>query len=297
MRAPSAGVAYDELTHRNAGFLSARDQARLARTGLLVLGAGGMGGAALQSLVRAGVGRLAIADIDTFEVTNLNRQVFATTDTLGRRKTEATRDALRDINPGVRVETLGDEWLWRLDDLLPRFRVVVNAMDDLRAAILLYRKAREWGVTVVDAYTSPCPSVTVVAPGDPRPEERLGFPTVGVPWEEITEAQLRESFLREAAFVMAHSSGVRHLDPTVVEEILRGERPRSSFAPVVIVAGNLMAFEAMRAALGSRGGAGCEGYFVNLWTGRCERPGGGPLAWAREQFLRWRLSQWTRSAS
>ena len=55
MRAPSAGVAYAELTHRNAGFLSDRDQARLARTGLLVLGAGGMGGAALQSLVRAKV--------------------------------------------------------------------------------------------------------------------------------------------------------------------------------------------------------------------------------------------------
>ena len=179
-------VPYEELTHRNAGFLSPPDQARLRRTGILVLGAGGMGGAALQSLVRAGVGHLAVADMDTFEASNLNRQVFATSRTLGRAKTEVTREALQEIHPDVKVEVMGEEWLGRLDDLLPRFRVVINAMDDQRAAILLYRKAREWGVTVVDAYTSPCPSVTVVAPGDPRPEERLGFPTVGVPWEDIT---------------------------------------------------------------------------------------------------------------
>ncbi len=290
-------VPYEELTHRNAGFLSPRDQARLRRTGILVLGAGGMGGAALQSLVRAGAGHLAVADMDTFEASNLNRQVFATSRTLGRTKTEVTREALQEIHPDVRVEVMGEEWLRRLDELLPRFRVVINAMDDQRAAILLYRKAREWGVTVVDAYTSPCPSVTVVAPGDPRPEERLGFPTVGVPWEDITAEQLREAFLREAAFVMAHSSGVRYLDPEVVEEILGGSRPRSSFAPVVIVAGNLMAFEAMQAALGRRGGAGYMGYFVNLWTGRCERPRRGVLARAREWLVRGRLERWARGAS
>jgi molybdopterin/thiamine biosynthesis adenylyltransferase len=268
---------YSALTERNAAFLPAAEQTRLARASVLVLGVGGMGGAAVQSLVRAGVGRLAIADGDTFEASNLNRQLFATTRTLGRSKTAATRDALLEINPELTIETLGPEWTEQLDSLLPRFPVVVNAMDDMRAAILLYRKAREHGVTVIDAYTSPCPSVTVVKPHDPRPEERLGFPTVGVPWERIGEAELRQAFLRELAFVVSTSSGIRQLDPTVVGEILAGTRARSSFAPVVMIAGNLMAFEAIQLLAGRASGTDARGYFLNPWSGRVERPRSGPV--------------------
>ena len=87
------------------------------------------------------------------------------------------------------------------------------------------------------------------------------------------------------------------LEDFEVEEILGGSRPRSSFAPVVIVAGNLMAFEAMQAALGRRSGAGYVGYFVNLWTGRCERPRRGLVARTREWLVRWRLEGWARGAS
>jgi molybdopterin/thiamine biosynthesis adenylyltransferase len=231
----------------------------------------------VQSLVRAGVGRLAIADGDTFEASNLNRQLFATTRTLGRSKTAATRDALLEINPELTIEMLGPEWAEQLDSLLPRFPVVVNAMDDMRAAILLYRKAREHRATVIDAYTSPCPSVTVVRPHDPRPEERLGFPTVGVPWERIGEAELRQAFLRELAFVASTSSGIRQLDPTMVGEILAGTRARSSFAPVVMIAGNLMAFEAIQLLAGRASGTDARGYFLNPWSGRVERPRSGPV--------------------
>ena len=287
--ASCAAPTYTTLTNRNAGFLSRDQQEKLRYSGVFVCGIGGMGGAALQALVRAGVGRVAVADFDHFEATGLNRQVFASTENLGRDKTRATREALLKINPELDVEIFGREWVDHLDHVLGRYPVVVNGMDDIRAGIHLYRKARERNATVIDAYTSPFPSVTVVTPQDPRPEERLGYPTLGIPVRHLTERQLQLSFMRELSYVLAASSGIRKLDPVVAEEILRGRRPHSSFAPVAITAGNLMAFEAIRAVLDLPSGAGHEGYLLDLWGGRVERPGGKMLMrlkrWIAERGL------------
>ena len=264
-------VSYAEMVGRNAGFLFPDEQERLRDAAVFVCGVGGMGGVAAQTLVRAGLGTLAIADPDTFEVSNLNRQPFAYTDTLGCPKADVTRSALLRINPDLRVRVVGD-WEARLAEVLPSHPVVINAMDDARAGVALYRAAREHEATVVDAYTSPCPSVFVVRPSDPRPEERLGYPTAGVPLAEITEAMLRGAFLSEVAYVAAASQGIARLDPAIVSEIVQGLRPRISFAPMVTIAGSLMAFEAIACVLGRPSAADAAGYFFDPWSGRVERP-------------------------
>ncbi|MCG6987844.1 MAG: ThiF family adenylyltransferase [Gemmatimonadetes bacterium] len=283
-------VTYGELTQRNAGFLAPQEQERLRGAAAFVCGVGGMGGAAVEALARSGVGTLGLADFDRFEATNLNRQVFASAHTLGRLKTEATREALLEINPEMCVHTYGAGWTDHLEEILGSYDVVVNGMDDLRAGIHLYRAARRHGVTVVDAFVSPHPSVTVVRPDDPRPEEWLGFPTRGFPVDALSDEALAGALLCELSFVAAVSGGIGRLDPHVVGEILRGERPRCSFAPVVIISGNLMAFEAIGVLLDRTSGAGYKGYFVDPWTGRIERPGPRPLValrrWSALRYLK-----------
>ena len=79
----SEPFAYETFTTRNIGFVSAQEQERLRDARIFVCGVGGMGGAAFMALVRAGIGHFVIADIDCFETSNLNRQVFATAATLG----------------------------------------------------------------------------------------------------------------------------------------------------------------------------------------------------------------------
>ena len=282
----AVSFTYEELVGRNLGFVTAAEQERIRTTPVFVCGVGGMGGACVQSLVRAGVGRLAIADVDRFEVSNLNRQVFATLSTVGEEKASATARALRDVNPQLALEVFGADWLDRLDTILAGHRVVVNGMDDVRAGIQLYRRAREHGATVIDAYTSPLPSVTCVGPGDPRPEERLGFPTVGRAVAEITPQMLDDCKLREAEHVMTHSSSVRHIDLGIAAELFAGRRPRPSLAPMVITTGNLMAFEALGVILGRPSAAGPRGYFFDPWRGRVERPRPAPLAWAVRLLVR-----------
>lgn len=277
---------YDEMVTRNAGFITPAQQATLREGRVFVCGVGGMGGAALQSLARAGVGGFTLADMDVFETSNLNRQVFATLDTIGQAKVGATCAALARINPHLALTSYGPEWVDRLDDILPDHPVVINGMDDLAAGIALYRKAREHRATVIDAYTAPLPSVTVVRPDDPRPEERLRFPTPGTDWRTLSRAQLDACRTAEALYVMVHSSSAAHIDMRVAAELMAGTRSRPSFAPMVIETGTLMAFEAIMLLLARPSGVDHRGVFLNPWTMAVERPRSGPAAWVRRRVAR-----------
>lgn len=72
---------------------------KLADASVAVIGLGGVGGAVVEGLARAGVGRLILVDHDTVDLTNINRQLLATRDTVGMRKTEAAAARVRQINP------------------------------------------------------------------------------------------------------------------------------------------------------------------------------------------------------
>lgn len=278
--------SYDDMVTRNAGFLTPAEQRTLREGRVFVCGVGGMGGAALQSLVRAGVGHFTLADMDAFETSNLNRQVFATLDSLGQPKVAATCAALARINPDIGLATFGPEWVEQLDAILTEHPVVINGMDDLAAGIALYRKAREHGATVIDAYTAPLPSVTVVRPADPRPEERLRYPTFSSDWRALTPAQLDACRTAEAIYVMVHSSSANHIDVAIAAELMAGRRSRPSFAPMVIETGTLMAFEAVKLLLGRDSGVDHRGLFLNPWTMTVERPKPAPVAWMRERLAR-----------
>lgn len=263
---------YDEFTTRNIGFLSDEEQARLRRARVFVCGTGGMGGACALALIRMGLGRMVVADIDTFELSNLNRQVFCTLKTLGRHKAEATAAAARQINPEIEVEVLKDTWPDAAEGVIRDSAAVINGTDDLGATLLLYRTARAVGRPVIDAYAAPLPSVYVTAPGDTGHEERLGFPTIGTDWDALSEDQRTEAVLSEAEWVMTHSSSRHHLDLEVAAQVIAGSRSRMSLAPMVILTGQLMAYEALAAVLGRPHGTDNRGYFFNPYRARVEKP-------------------------
>ena len=278
--------SYAEMTTRNRGFVSADEQERLRAATIFIPGVGGMGGAAFMTLVRAGVGRFIIADIDTFEVSNLNRQLFATMATVGQPKASAARAGALAINPEVEIEQLGGEWTDDLDRLVGSSDVVVNGMDDAAAGVHLYRRAKALGKTVIDAYASPLPSVIVVRPSAPRPEERLRYPTVGTPWAEITPAMRGECLVNEIHYVLTNSSSHRYVDLAVAAEVAAGTRSRFSFSTMVTMAGTMMAEEAVRVILGRAGGTDHRGYFFNPHKAKVERPLPAPVAAVRGLLVR-----------
>jgi molybdopterin/thiamine biosynthesis adenylyltransferase len=263
---------YAAMTNRNIGFITEAEQERLKQACIFVCGTGGMGGAGLMALARAGVGRFVIADIDEFEVSNLNRQVFAFSDTIGRHKAEASADVLRRINPEIGLEVLKSDWPQSLARVVRETQVVINGTDDLAAGLNLYRTAREAGVPVIDAYASPLPSVYVTRPGEPTPEERLGYPTIGKPWRDITPKDRAAAFQAEAIHVLIHSTSRHYVDLDAAGEVAAGRRSRMSFAPMVITTGMLMAYEAIALLLGKKTGTDCRGWFFNPYRPAVERP-------------------------
>ena len=90
---------YGSFTGRNLGFVDESEQQLLREASVFVCGVGGMGGAAFMALARAGIGKFVIADIDRFEVSNLNRQVFAFNDAVGREKVKEYANAVGETNP------------------------------------------------------------------------------------------------------------------------------------------------------------------------------------------------------
>ena len=81
-------------------------QARILAARVLIVGAGGLGSPAAYFLASAGVGTLVLADDDTVELTNLQRQILHTTDRIGQSKAESGRLTLNAINPEVQVRAL-----------------------------------------------------------------------------------------------------------------------------------------------------------------------------------------------
>ena len=87
--------------------LGIEGQERLLAARALIVGAGGLGSPAAMYLAAAGVGTIVLADGDTVDLTNLQRQIMHTTQSVGTPKVESGRIALGRINPGVRVECIG----------------------------------------------------------------------------------------------------------------------------------------------------------------------------------------------
>lgn len=264
--------SYEEFTTRNLGFVDAAGQKKLREATVFVCGTGGMGGAAILALARAGIGKLIIADIDTFEVSNLNRQVFAFTDTIDRHKAEVTAETVRRINPEIEVTVYKDDWPEHVVDSVRAAAVTLNGTDDLGASLLLYRVARAKHRTVIDAYAASLPSVYVTRPGTPMPEERLGYPTIDTPWDGLTAEQRSAAFMREVEHVMVHSSSRNYIDLQLAGEMAAGKRKRMSFAPMVITTGMLMAYEALAIVLGQETATDNRGWFFNPYKGKVERP-------------------------
>lgn len=277
---------YSEFTNRNIGFVHPEEQEKIRKARIFIAGVGGMGGAAVESIVRLGVGNLIIADFDEFEVSNLNRQIMATMDTVGISKVKATVERLKKINPEIQIQSYGKEWTDHLDEILPQVDFAINGCDDLKATIQLMRAGKKNQKTIIDAFTTIFPSVYVVAPDRARPEEMMKFPTVGLALEQVTPEQETECKIRELTYVMTHSSSAKYVLWKYANEMFAGKRKRFSMAPMVITTGNLMAYEAFKLILGKGSVVDERGIFLNPWTAEIEKPLAWPFSCLKAWFVR-----------
>ena len=136
---------------RTEGLIGKDRANRLKSAFVAVFGVGGVGGFVVESLVRSGIGNIALIDSDRVESSNLNRQIVATTSTIGKLKTEIACERAKEINPNINVKRYDLFYLPENADEIDfsAFDYVVDAVDTVSAKVEIIRRAIKTGVPVI----------------------------------------------------------------------------------------------------------------------------------------------------
>ncbi len=116
-----------------------------------VIGIGGVGSWAVEALARSAVGRLTLVDYDTIEAGNVNRQIHALTETLGRKKTSVMAERVAQINPAAEVSVIDDYLnMDNLEAILGRgYDYVIDAIDSIKFKAALIHHCRRNRIPVI----------------------------------------------------------------------------------------------------------------------------------------------------
>lgn len=126
---------------------------KLRNSKVLIVGLGGVGGYVVESLSRSGIGELILVDSDVVDITNINRQIIATDDSIGKLKTECFKERIKSINPECKV-TIYSEFLDEsnyLNILDNKVDFVVDAIDSIKSKELIIKYALENDINIISS--------------------------------------------------------------------------------------------------------------------------------------------------
>jgi len=136
-----------DIFHRSELLLGGEAMSRIAGKRVIIFGVGGVGSWCAESLVRSGIRHLTIVDPDRVCTTNINRQLMATSETVGQVKVEALRERLLSINPSAEITALQQvftaETAERFD--IGSYDYIIDAIDSLKDKALLILTATQTG--------------------------------------------------------------------------------------------------------------------------------------------------------
>lgn len=126
---------------------------KLAAASVAVFGIGGVGGFTVEALARSGIGHIELIDHDTVAGSNLNRQIIATYDTVGRDKVDVMKERILSINPDAEVVVHKCFFLPENKDEFDfsKYSYVVDAVDTVTAKIAIIEEAKKAGVPVISS--------------------------------------------------------------------------------------------------------------------------------------------------
>ncbi len=131
------------IFHRSELLMGKEMMENLAQKKVIIFGVGGVGSWCAESLVRSGIKNLTMVDSDLICVTNVNRQLHATTKTVGQVKIDALKDRLLEINPEANITGIQKVYNADTNDEfeLEKYDIIIDAIDSLSSKIHLIRKA------------------------------------------------------------------------------------------------------------------------------------------------------------
>lgn len=211
-------------------------QEKLTKTCVAVFGLGGVGSFTAEALARAGVGKLVLVDKDIVDETNINRQLYALSSTIGKSKVDVARERIKDINENIEVETYKLFFNEETKDEISLSGVdyIVDAIDTVTAKLALIELAKEKGIKIISSMgtgnkldptrfeidditkTSVCPLAKVMR----KELKKRGIESLKVLYSKEEPKKLTGETLRENG---KQTAGSISFVPSVAGLILAGE--------------------------------------------------------------------------
>lgn len=205
---------------------------KLKRSRVALFGLGGVGGMALEALVRSGVGHIDVFDFDTISPSNINRQIIATSENIGDKKTEAAYLRAKKISPETKISVHDMFYLPENATLIDMsdFDVVIDAVDTVTAKLEIIKRAKEAGTKIISCMgTGNKTDITRLKVGDL-------FSTRGCPLARVMRKELRARGIDSLRVVWSDE------EPKFSEDTkdLKGNRPAPASAIFVPAAAGLL---------------------------------------------------------
>lgn len=127
---------------------------KLKNSHVIVFGLGGVGGFVIEGLVRGGIGELTIVDYDTVDITNINRQIIATTQTIGKLKTHLISERAKAINPDIKINSISEKYLKENKDMFfqnKKYDYIVDAIDMVSSKLSIIEEANKLNIPIISS--------------------------------------------------------------------------------------------------------------------------------------------------
>ena len=236
---------------RTKRLLGSKAMERLENSHVAIFGIGGVGGHAVEALVRSGIGKITIVDSDEVAESNINRQLIATTKSVGRKKVEVMKEHLLEINPEVEVYIYDCFFLPETREQFDftAYDYVIDAVDTVTAKLALVEACQEAGVPIVS-------SMGAGNKLDPTAFEVADiYKTSVCPLAKVMRKELKTRGIKRLKVVYSKEIPLEPMeDPAFVSDEKRSRRATpGSIAFVPSVAGLILAGEVVKDLADIRG--------------------------------------------
>lgn len=127
------------------------DIEKLSNKNILLVGVGGVGSSAFEVLIRSGIKNITIVDFDTYEESNLNRQIHSNLNNIGKKKVSVLYNYAKSINPLINTQII-PEFINKNSDIdFTKYDFVLDAVDSIEAKVLLITKCHELGIPIISS--------------------------------------------------------------------------------------------------------------------------------------------------
>jgi len=273
------------LFYNSSLLFSDETMERISTSTVAIAGVGGVGSIATEMLARLGIGNFVIADPDTYEEHNFNRQLFATTATAGKNKAASAAERIHTINPECTIDVLEDGiHLGNIHQFCDGADVLVCQCDRESSKTLLYRAAKKFKLPVVTGSRASIHEhrwkvrAKIINyrenPELPSYDETYHPDMVGLPLEELTEDALQKYddkvrqkdlnvFKKIALEKPGHYASIS--PPALAERIetMENYNKRHVCAVQANTAGCMVATQALKVLIGGP----TNDIEINLWEG------------------------------